>query len=429
MASKKNKPRTAKPKSLAYPSAVAHVADFLRKWKSNPLSAFDDSKRTVSKLAIDWERSGNNTTNGHEGTLSIEDKAKFVVAVALSASVIPGYATLDRNHAQQLRGIIEKINRYSADQSQTHPLNFLMIASPGAGKSHMIECIASSMHATGNAITFNMATMGQNEDLIHAIDEARNIKIRDRLPIIFFDEFDTDRSKLPLLLPLLWDGRINIGSRDLRIGRSVFFLAGSGAELPEAIKQARSLKPLESQPEDFAPKLLDLLSRINGDIVSIPKFRDREQFIDRRPDKVCIAVHLLRRRFGKSLNSVALGLLRFIALVDFRYDVRSINCLIDSIPFVEDCTKLESKLLRKLPFRSSEALQQSHLSSHFTHGEQAEGVVSLWERCFKSDEMIPISSPLLENISTISRYSPGLVEWLASEICDFVRTPTSKSTH
>ena len=50
------------------------------------------------------------------------------------------------------------------------------------------------------------------------MDAVRNFKVLDKMPILFPDEFDSDPSKYALLLPLLWDGEVHVGHRDLKTG-------------------------------------------------------------------------------------------------------------------------------------------------------------------------------------------------------------------
>src|SRR5207248_2329447 len=129
------------------------------------------------------------------------------------------------------------------DASQRRPLNFLMLASPGAGKSHFIKCIASQLGDRNiGAITFNMVGLQRLEDLIPALDAARNVKVEDRLPLLFLDEFDAHVENTALLLPLLWDGQVTVGQHDLRLGKIVVVLAGSDPTLPLAMEQARSMR-------------------------------------------------------------------------------------------------------------------------------------------------------------------------------------------
>jgi len=51
------------------------------------------------------------------------------------------------------------------------------------------------------AVTFNMATMRSPDDMAQPIDELRNLKVNDRFPLLFLDEFDSDPSHYAALLP------------------------------------------------------------------------------------------------------------------------------------------------------------------------------------------------------------------------------------
>ena len=210
-----------------------------------------------------------------------------------------------------------------------------MLASPGAGKSHFIKCIAEKLRGQKvQAITSNMTALQTNEDLIPARDAARNMKVDDRIPLLFLDEFDSKPSNIPLVLPLLWDGELNLGQRDLKLGRSIIVLAGSDPLLPGIMDSARSMRADVGVPQGMKTrKIVDLLSRINGGVVEIPAFHDPTHSIDREFDKACIAIQRLRSKFGEGLRSVPRGLLRFIADADFRYGARSISHLIELIPY------------------------------------------------------------------------------------------------
>jgi hypothetical protein len=51
-----------------------------------------------------------------------------------------------------------------------------------------------------------MASLHSIDDLTQPLDEIRNLKVVDRLPILFLDEFDSNPANFPMLLPLMWDG-------------------------------------------------------------------------------------------------------------------------------------------------------------------------------------------------------------------------------
>lgn len=282
--------------------------------------SYDLARKTLIRLVVEHT----------DAEIGVEDKVLFLLSCGLSSGHLPGYATLDSTHIKQIDSLTEKIQTYVNDPSQKRPLNFLMLASPGAGKSHFIKCLARKLGPNNiGAITFNMAGLQTNEDLIPALDAARNLKVEDRIPLLFFDEFDSKPANIALLLPLLWDGELNLGQRDLKLGKVIIVLAGSDPILPNTMDHARSMRQEMQAHDDRNPKLIDLLSRINGGDLPIPSFYDPSRKVDRRADKVCISVELLRQRFGSQLRAAPLTLLKFISRIDFRYGVRSIAHLVE----------------------------------------------------------------------------------------------------
>lgn len=355
---------------------IRQAADPLLRGLVEPtLNTYECAKKTINDLVV-----------VSDDPIKTEgDKASFVLSVALSAKHLPGYATLDKNHIEQITQVIAHIERYIDDASQRRPLNVLMLASPGAGKSQIIKCIADRLERKKvGAITYNMTGLQASEDLIPPLDAARNLKVNDRLPLLFLDEFDSRPENYSLLLPLLWDGEVTIGQRDLKLGKVVIVLAGSDPSLPKIMEQAQGMRPQVAVPDSSTPKLVDLFSRINGGILAIPNFYDKLSETDRRADKVCIAIHLLRKRFGESLTSVPTALLRFIARVNFRYGVRSIAHLIDSIPYRENVAQL-TRLQLKLPLNDHKLLKESSLAYHMFHEDHALGIVRDWTAAWKAD--------------------------------------------
>jgi len=91
-------------------------------------------------------------------------------------------------------------------------------------------------------VTYNMANFQNIEDFVQPLDAVRNIKVNDKLPLLFLDEFDCQLSNYPLLLPLLWDGELQVGHRDLKVGKLVIILAGSGDDIKTAAHASKGLQ-------------------------------------------------------------------------------------------------------------------------------------------------------------------------------------------
>lgn len=303
----------------------------------------------------------------------------LVEPFAVSSQLLGDYVTLDWPHYQSIRQTRMAISRYAEDRSRRRPLNIMMQAEPGSGKSHLVKCLAASI-ASHNAVAidYNMASLQSIEDLVQPLDAVRNVKVQDRLPILFLDEFDSDPSRYPLLLPLMWDGELNIAHRNLKLGKLVVILAGSSSAISTAIAAAKGMQaPVATE----SGKLIDLVSRINGGMIEIPLLDLVETGRDRRADKVCLTISLLRARFGADLEIIPLSLLRFVATSKFRYGVRSLAHLIDLIqPFSGDAktTQLLPTQLR-FPLNNVNALRGSSLAYHVFSEDGAAAIVDHWK--------------------------------------------------
>lgn len=193
-------------------------------------------------------------------------------------------------------------------------------------------------------------------------------------------------------MPLLWDGELQIGHRDLKLGKAVIVLAGSNPDLPKVMDQSGEMR-LEPASGDgsFPAKLIDLLSRINGGVIEIPDLDLRSENRDRRVDKVCIAVALLKARFGSELMKLPRSLLRFIAQTSFRYGVRSIAHLIDLI----DSKAVRNKALRgesmRLPITTESVLEESSLKLHLLDKDLGYGIVNRWKGFSKDNVIVDLS--------------------------------------
>jgi len=348
--------------------------------------------------------------------LSPMDKYALSLTWQSSISTIPGYATLHETHVKDIESLITAISQYADDKTKHRPLNFLLLASPGSGKSHLVDCVTSQLsHYKVASHSFNMASMLSPEDLVAPLDEVRNSKVADNLPLLFLDEFDSAPSNYGLLLPLLWDGTLTLRQRHLKLGRMIVVLAGSSPLLPQALAEARTMR--SGLQADLGPnaKMLDLMSRINGAVLTVPALESNDEA--RQLDKVVIAVQLIARRFP-AVQAIALGILRMISHTHFRYDVRSISHFIDQLSPPSGraltCAHAPASLGDVNDFR------QSSLIYHIIDDiDNAHGVVSKWKHFRENDELVPTKPP-----TTFQQHRKKIFAWLS--VTDLL---TSRSRH
>jgi hypothetical protein len=327
--------------------------------------------------------------------LSPADQYALALSWTASTTTLPRYATLDEVHVRELNAMVSKITDYYADGSRKRPLNFLMMAPPGSGKSHLIDCVSQALAEQRVAAhAFNMATMSAPEDLATPLDEARNLKVADKRPLLFLDEFDASPTNYGLLLPLLWDGKLGLRQRTITLGKAVVVMAGSNQLLPVALDEAQRMRGGGTSLEGPNAKLVDLISRINGAVVRIPPLDQGNGSSGRPFDKVAIAVELLKIRFPK-IRRIPLALLAFVGRSRFRYDVRSITCLVDLIT-APDANTISELRLEHMPkaLASVKDIRESSLVYHLIdEDDNAHGVYNLWKGLVVSDAMVPVRPP------------------------------------
>ena len=306
----------------------------------------------------------------------------------LSKVALGEYVTLDWAHKREIDNLINIIQQYHSDYTKTRPLNIIMIAQPGLGKSHFVKCLAKKMiKLKVSEVSFNMVTMQNVEELSQPIEAIRNLKVVDKLPVLFLDEIDSDNKNYSRLLPLMWDGEIHLGRQDLKLGKVVLILAASDPSIEKIMKSAKSMEQEIRGIEEGQKKLVDFLSRVNGGVVEIPQLDIVTSTRDRRIDKICLTISFLQRKYPY-LEVVPWALLRFIAISKFRYGVRSIVHLLDFIPGNLDIDDTLSLSYITLPLESVSALKKSSLSYHLIADEEPDDIIDTWNRISSCQTLI-----------------------------------------
>jgi hypothetical protein len=140
------------------------------------------------------------------------------------------YFTADREEIETLRNLKRLIKAYANDKRDTKPLSLAVFGPPGAGKSFGIKQIAESVvDAKEQAfLEFNLSQFSNPDDLIGAFHQVRDQVLDGKLPVVFWDEFDSERYKwLQFLLAPMQDGKFQEGQITHPIGKCIFVFAGA----------------------------------------------------------------------------------------------------------------------------------------------------------------------------------------------------------
>lgn len=139
----------------------------------------------------------------------------------------------NRSIARQLKETLSTIRLYLARRDPPRPLNVLISAPPGSGKSFLVKQMIAECRSKGGPdlefVEMNISNTDSREDLFQAFEEIRTSAVERRVPFVLFDEVD---AKAPydvysaLLMPM-FDGKYSARARSRALGPGVFFFVAS----------------------------------------------------------------------------------------------------------------------------------------------------------------------------------------------------------
>src|SRR5436305_3556618 len=131
------------------PSPVVEVVDddvrFVALLRSQAGAAFEPLREFAKAGASERLKIGRRIIIDSIINANEEPDVRFRAVVDESESLLEHYATLDEPHRGDIETMIRNIKTYLGDSTRKRPLNVLMSATPGAGKSHFIRQLAHVM--------------------------------------------------------------------------------------------------------------------------------------------------------------------------------------------------------------------------------------------------------------------------------------------
>lgn len=174
--------------------------------------------------------------------------------------------TLDRREIEGYRSVSSLMVEYSLRERPERPLSVAVFGPPGSGKSFGISAVAKAALGDGvEKITFNLSQFKDPSELLGALHQVRDRSLKGKLPLVFWDEFDTALDGQPLgwlryFLAPMQDGEFLEGRITHPIGRAIFVFAGGTGETLSEFGHNLGL----SEAELKAVKHPDFVSRLKG---------------------------------------------------------------------------------------------------------------------------------------------------------------------
>ena len=241
--------------------------------------------------------------------------------------------TVDRREIEAYQNIRNLILDYAQSET-TRPLSIAVFGSPGSGKSFGVTEIAENISDKIKKLEFNVSQFTSLSDLGVAFQKVRDTILVGKLPLVFFDEFDSDRDGnalgwLKTFLMPMQDGKFKDESGEHPLGRCILvFAGGTAATFDEFVSPSG-----ENSTAQFKNvKGPDFVSRLRGTIDVLgpnPKDDDDKNFILRR---ALLLRGLCERRFtfDNNMAPVSDKIIRAMLHVpEFKHGARSMEAILD----------------------------------------------------------------------------------------------------
>jgi hypothetical protein len=250
--------------------------------------------------------------------------------------------TVDRHEIESFRSIRALVSEYCHKGQQRRPLSIAVFGAPGSGKSFGItEVTKSLLPGQIKVREFNLSQFGSPADLHGALHQVRDVGLGGRIPLVFWDEFDTSLDGAPLgwlryFLAPMQDGHFQEGQIIHPIGRAIFVFVGGTSDRMAGFGQR--LTPAEFQ----SAKGPDFVSRLKGYVnVRGPNPKKNPSGADGDPYYIIRRAILVRsilelnapqlfsQEDGKRVLHIDRGVLRaFLQTGEYRHGIRSMEAIV-----------------------------------------------------------------------------------------------------
>ncbi len=248
--------------------------------------------------------------------------------------------TVDRQEIESFRSLRGSVGEYCHQANPRRPLSIAVFGTPGSGKSFGVTEVARSLlPGQIEKLEFNLSQFDSPHQLLDAFHRVRDLALSGRIPLVFWDEFDTALDNQPLgwlrhFLAPMQDGVFQEGQILHPLGRAIFVFAGGTSESMTTFDRGMA------DPFFRASKGPDFVSRLKGyvDIVG-PNAKGGDHDADRYYiiRRAILLRQLLQRNAGQIFvwrdgiqsPQIDSGVLRaFLTIPAYKHGARSMESIV-----------------------------------------------------------------------------------------------------
>ncbi|KAJ3544386.1 hypothetical protein NM208_g273 [Fusarium decemcellulare] len=169
--------------------------------------------------------------------------------------------TADRTEIECFRSTAAAVHEYLGGKSK-RPMSIAVFGPPGAGKSfgakEVIQAVVKACGGDPEVLEANLSQFLEHSDLVTTFRAIRDISLKNKVPVVLFDEFDAvfkqqELGWLKYFLAPMWDGEFLESGHRRPMGRAIFvFIGGTSSTFEEFTKDMP--KPEKKKKKDIKDK-------------------------------------------------------------------------------------------------------------------------------------------------------------------------------
>ncbi len=100
------------------------------------------------------------------------------------------YVTCTEGFKKELSALEQTVLNYVAREKPSRPLNLLLAANPGSGKSFLVKELSKQISGDTEFLEYHVASFRGIDDLFSIFQRIQSLNLQGRLPFVLLDEVD-----------------------------------------------------------------------------------------------------------------------------------------------------------------------------------------------------------------------------------------------
>ncbi|PKM77977.1 MAG: hypothetical protein CVU90_04490 [Firmicutes bacterium HGW-Firmicutes-15] len=174
---------------------------------------------------------------------------------------IGAWSSADRQEIEGVRSVNNAMKDYLELKNPETPLCVAVFGPPGSGKSFVVKEIAKGLGIGEDAqLTFNLSQFESADELQTAFHQIRDLNLKGKMPLVFWDEFDNPCESRPLgwlrnFLAPMQDGEFTDKGTSHPLGGGIYVFAGATRHSFEEFQTGNNLEDRTAKKPDFISRL------------------------------------------------------------------------------------------------------------------------------------------------------------------------------